>query len=87
MDYCPFVKYKNMFGEPNKGVHAYKVLGTPIVDYVLSILKFSKEKVISMLSYNCPKVGGDKSFYRKYFHPYRMEEFVSYLMFFYLQSK
>merc|ERR1712087_852305 len=30
-----------------------------IIDYVLSALQISKEKVIAMLSYKCPQLGGD----------------------------
>ena len=29
-----FSKYKNIFGEPGKGVHSYRILNTPIVDYL-----------------------------------------------------
>ena len=38
--YCPFKKFGGVFGEVNKGVHAYKPLGlgVAIVDFVLSIL-------------------------------------------------
>merc|ERR1712228_780092 len=36
-----------------------------IIDYVLSALKISKEKVIKMLSYKCPKIGRDKSYHTK----------------------
>lgn len=38
MTYCPFRKFKNMFGVPNKGVHAYRLMNTAIVDYILTIL-------------------------------------------------
>ena len=34
---CPFSKYKNIFGVPNKGIHKYKILDTAIVDYVGTI--------------------------------------------------
>ena len=31
-------KYKNIFGEPNKGVHSYRILNIAIVDVVATIL-------------------------------------------------
>jgi hypothetical protein len=31
-------KYKNFFGEPNKGVHKYRLFNIAIVDLVLTIL-------------------------------------------------
>lgn len=31
-------KYKNIFGEPNKGVHSYKILNIAIVDLTLTLL-------------------------------------------------
>merc|ERR1712228_1149983 len=34
-----------------------------IIDYVLSALQISKEKVIKMLSYKCPQLGGDTSYH------------------------
>lgn len=34
MDFC---KYKNIFGEPGKGVHKYQFVGMAIVDWVLTI--------------------------------------------------
>ena len=37
MNYCPFIKFKNILGEPNKGIHKYKVLNTSIVDYCLTL--------------------------------------------------
>jgi ABC-type spermidine/putrescine transport system permease subunit I len=33
-----FCKYKNIFGEPNHGVHAYRFVGVAIVDVVMTIL-------------------------------------------------
>jgi len=30
-----FCKYKNILGEPNKGVHSYKILNIAVVDVVL----------------------------------------------------
>jgi hypothetical protein len=31
-------KYKNIFGEPNKGVHSYRIFNIAIVDVVATIL-------------------------------------------------
>jgi hypothetical protein len=31
-------KYKNIFGEPGKGVHSYRIFNIAIVDVVLTIL-------------------------------------------------
>lgn len=33
-----FKKYRNIFGEPKKGVHKYRFLNTALVDYILSII-------------------------------------------------
>ena len=33
-----FSQYKNIFGEPGKGLHQYKFKGTSLVDYGLTIL-------------------------------------------------
>ena len=33
-----FCKYKNIVGEPKKGVHSYRFLGLAIVDVILTIL-------------------------------------------------
>ena len=33
-----FSKYKNIFGEPGKGVHSYRILNTPIVDYLGTLI-------------------------------------------------
>ena len=33
-----FCKYKNVFGEPGKGVHSYRFLGVAIVDVLLTII-------------------------------------------------
>ena len=38
MDFCPFKKFRDVFGEPGKGAHKYKFFNTAIVDYVSSIL-------------------------------------------------
>lgn len=32
---CP---YKNLFGEPNKGVHKYKILNIAVVDLISTII-------------------------------------------------
>jgi len=33
-----FCKYKNIFGEPGKGVHSYRLFNIAIVDVVLTLL-------------------------------------------------
>jgi len=38
MNLCPFKKWKDIFGEINKGVHKYKIGGSPIVDYMMTIV-------------------------------------------------
>lgn len=38
MSVCPFKKYKNIFGESEKGVHSIRLVGTAMVDYILTIL-------------------------------------------------
>ena len=39
---CPLTidlsQYKNIFGEPGKGLHQYKFKGTAVIDYLLTIL-------------------------------------------------
>ena len=37
---CPLdlSKYKNIFGEPGKGLHQYKFKGTAIIDYLATIM-------------------------------------------------
>lgn len=35
---CPLIKYKNIFGKSKEGVHSYRFLDTPIVDYLLTIV-------------------------------------------------
>jgi hypothetical protein len=35
---CPFYNNRDLFGEPNTGVHSYRFLNIAIVDYVLTIL-------------------------------------------------
>ena len=31
-------KYKNMLGEPNKGIHSYRLFGLAIVDVIMTVL-------------------------------------------------
>ena len=38
MSYIDFSQYRNIFGEPGKGLHQYKFKGTSLVDYGLTIL-------------------------------------------------
>ena len=33
-----FCKYKNILGEPNKGVHSYKILNIAVVDVILTLI-------------------------------------------------
>lgn len=33
-----FKKYKNILGEPKKGVHKYRFFNTAFVDYILSLI-------------------------------------------------
>jgi hypothetical protein len=35
---CPFIKYTNAFGEPNKGIHSYRLFGIAIADVIMTIL-------------------------------------------------
>ena len=36
---CPFIKYRNILGEPGKGVHRFRFLNSAVVDYILTLLK------------------------------------------------
>ena len=36
-NYCPFNKYKYIFGKPNEGIHKYRFLNSAIIDYILTI--------------------------------------------------
>ena len=36
--FCIFSQYKDVFGKPNTGAHQYRVLNTPLVDYIGTIL-------------------------------------------------
>lgn len=38
MTYCPFKKFKNIFGVPKTGVHSYRILDCAVIDYLLTIL-------------------------------------------------
>jgi len=38
MSICPFSKFKNLLGVPNKGIHRFRFLNTAIVDYIMSII-------------------------------------------------
>ena len=38
MNSCPFSKYRHIFGKVGKGVHKFTFLGTPIVDFILTII-------------------------------------------------
>lgn len=55
MDLC---KYKNLFGEPNKGVHKYRFMGMAVVDWALTILLALITTVIWW--YNNKKAGWQK---------------------------
>lgn len=35
---CIFKKFKDIFGEPNKGVHSYRLFDVAIVDVILTIV-------------------------------------------------
>lgn len=35
MDLC---KYKNYFGEPNKGIHSYRFIGVAIIDVIMTLI-------------------------------------------------
>ena len=38
MTSCPFQAYRDLFGQPGTGVHAYKFKGTSLVDYLVAIV-------------------------------------------------
>lgn len=48
-------KYKNMLGEPNKGIHSYRLFGVAIADVIMTILAaalisyFRKQPFVSVL--------------------------------------
>ncbi len=35
---CPFLIYSNIFGEPNTGIHSYRIFNIAIVDVILTII-------------------------------------------------
>ena len=35
---CIFAKYKNIFGEPRKGVHSYRLFDFAIIDFIFTII-------------------------------------------------
>ena len=37
MSLCPFKKYSDIFGKVGEGVHRFRILDTPIVDFVATI--------------------------------------------------
>jgi len=38
MSFCPFKKYSEIFGKPNKGVHSYRFFNLAIVDIIMTII-------------------------------------------------
>ena len=38
MSFCPLSAFKNVLGEPGKGVHRWQYFNTAIVDFVLTLL-------------------------------------------------
>jgi len=38
MTICPLRRYKDIFGKVNKGAHKYRLLNTPMIDYILTII-------------------------------------------------
>lgn len=34
----PLCQFKNAFGLPNQGIHQYRVLGLPIIDFLVTII-------------------------------------------------
>ena len=37
MNSCPLQSYRDLFGKPGTGIHAYKFKGTSIFDYLMTI--------------------------------------------------
>ena len=35
---CIFAKYKNIFGEPEKGIHSYRLFNLAIIDIIFTII-------------------------------------------------
>tara|TARA_B100000035_G_scaffold205010_1_gene175275 strand:+ start:772 stop:1020 length:249 start_codon:yes stop_codon:yes gene_type:complete len=38
MTFCPFRKYKDLFGKPNTWVHKYRLFDSPIIDNLMTII-------------------------------------------------
>ena len=38
MSICPFKKYSEIFGRVDEGIHRFRILDTPVVDFVLTFL-------------------------------------------------
>jgi hypothetical protein len=38
MSYCPLSMWKNILGNPNKGIHSIRIFNIAIIDYILTIL-------------------------------------------------
>jgi hypothetical protein len=48
MDFC---KYKNIFGEPNKGIHSYRLFNVAIMDVIMTFIAAYFVSYIFKLSY------------------------------------
>ena len=38
MTKCPLSKFSSLLGEPGKGIHKIRLINTPILDYLITIL-------------------------------------------------
>jgi len=38
MKFCPYKQYADIFGVPGQGPHSFRILDTPVVDYIGTIL-------------------------------------------------
>lgn len=38
MSWCPFRKFKDLFGIPNKGIHSYRIFDIAIMDVLQTII-------------------------------------------------
>ena len=38
MNVCPFKKFRHLFGNPQQGIHQYRILDVAIFDYLMTIL-------------------------------------------------
>ena len=38
MTVCPFKNYSEIFGRVGEGVHRFRILDTPVVDFILTLL-------------------------------------------------